>query len=141
MEDNQSLLDLSVDGEARTNLGEVSRWANFMAVLVLIGMGCLVLAFAFLWHRIDPLILASDEGGEAMAQQVKIMLVFVLIIAIVIVGVLMYFLIRGAQFLRAGIKTNDQERFTSGLGYLKNFFVMYGVLKILGVLFAFIGSF
>jgi hypothetical protein len=141
MENNQSLLDLRVDGDTNTNLSEVSRWANFMAILVLIGIACMVLAVGFLWNRIATLTLPTDGGDVQVASQVKVMVIFILVIGGAIVGVLMYFLIKGAQLIRAGLRLNDQERFTSGLGYLKNYFVMYGVLKILGVLFSLIGSF
>jgi hypothetical protein len=62
-----------------------------------------------------------------------------LIIVIAIVAVLMSFLIKGANRIRAGIQNRDQVLFNNGLGNLKNFFVMYGVLAVLGMVFTLLG--
>ena len=63
----------------------------------------------------------------------------VIIIALAICGILYGFLIRGANRIRKGIENGDQILFNSGLANIKNYFAMYGVLAILGILFAIIG--
>jgi hypothetical protein len=65
----------------------------------------------------------------------------VIIIVIGIVGLLMYFLLRAATHIRGGIETKDQQQFNAGLGYLKSYFTMYGIIAIIGLIVKILGLF
>ena len=62
-----------------------------------------------------------------------------MIIICAVVVVLMMFLIKGANGIRNGLLNKDQITFNIGLANLKNYFVMYGILGIIGLFFALIG--
>jgi hypothetical protein len=135
MQEDQSILDLQLDEEAKVNLIEVSRWAKFMGVLVVVAIGLVVLMFAFLWNRMEKTFFTPEELEPGVAGQAMVFMIIILVCVGVIIGVLMYFLIKGANCIRAGLVNRDQYLFTSGFGYLRNYFVMYGVLGIIGLLF------
>jgi hypothetical protein len=139
MQENQSLLDLQVDAETSANLTEVSRWAKFMGVLVLVAIALVFLMFAFLWNRLEPMIFSAEQIESEIAGQAKIIFMIVLLIAACIIGLLMFFLIKGATRIRASLRNRDQFLFNSGFGNLRNYFIMYGVLSIIGLLFDIVG--
>ncbi|MFC0773292.1 hypothetical protein [Terrimonas alba] len=143
MEENQSLLELQVDKQASDNLVETSRWAKLLAVIGLICIGVLFLVLVLLRNKIAEQFLSLEElkGSESSIFIISLVVGF-LIVALVF-GMLLNFLLKGANRIRQGILHNDQTLFNSGLSSLKNYFIMYGVLGILGLLFsllAFINS-
>jgi hypothetical protein len=139
MEENQSLLDLQVDREAASNLTEVSRWAKLLAMLVCI---CFVLASVLLivlWSRFSSVFFPNDATDKQTAEIARIGVIAFLIIVGVIGGIMMSFLIKGANRIRLGIHNRDQLLFNSGLNSFKNYFAMYGVIALLGIFFELIG--
>jgi hypothetical protein len=140
MEENQSLLDLEVDSEVTTNLIEVSKWGKFLGIVVLTGMGLFVLLFFSLWSSFAALFSSlGDDSGEGAGTIVMILFAFILLIVCAVVVVLMMFLVKGAAGIRKGLLNKDQITFNIGLANLKNYFVMYGILGIIGLFFALIG--
>lgn len=139
MEENRSLLGMGVDPNGSTQLIETSRWAKLLAILLLIGIGLMVLLLAFFWSQIGQLMAAETQGEESIAAAVGIMAAVVMVIVAVIVGILMSFLIKGANRIRLGIQSKDQILFNSGLASIKNYFVMYGVIAIIGMIFSLLG--
>jgi hypothetical protein len=138
MEENQSLLELQVDKDASNNLLEVSRWAKFLGILVIIGVSLIFVMILLIWSRLAPLFMTGGEinSGEETLGLVVVVIVFA--IFGVIVGILMSFLIKGANRIRTGIQNRDQLLFNSGLASIKNFFTMYGVLALIGLFFSLI---
>lgn len=134
MEENRSLLDMGVDASAQNNLMETSRWSKLMAILILVAMGLSVLMLVFAWNSMAEIMMWGPDAQSAGA-----IVAVILIIVIAIMAVLMSFLIKGANRIRAGIQNRDQVLFNNGLGNLKNFFVMYGVLAVLGMVFTLLG--
>jgi hypothetical protein len=139
MEENQSLLELEVDNEASANLTEVSKWGKFLAIIVLVALGMIVLLVAFIWSKLGTLLSTTDDMPAEAVSVTKVMIVIALLIGGAIVGVLMSFLIKGANQVRYGVVNKDQVIFNSGLANLKNYFVMSGILGILGLLFSLLG--
>ncbi|MGN6293364.1 MAG: hypothetical protein ACTHMV_11530 [Chitinophagaceae bacterium] len=141
MEDKQSFLDLQVDEQASTQLTEASRWAKFLGIVVLIALGITVLMLGMLWNKLDELFSPYGEMDVESIRQTKIGLVFFLVIIVVVFGIMMSFLVRGANSIRAGIRRKDQALFNIGLGQFRNYLAMMGVLSVLLLLFSLIGFF
>ena len=135
MEENQSLLDLQVDKEAASNLLEVSRWAKFLGVLVVTGFALVFVMFIVLWSRIETLFLLNEKITASESSLMRITAIITYTIAASIFIILVSFLIRGANRIRKGIQNRDQLLFNNGLASFKNFFIMYGVLAIIGLFF------
>lgn len=133
MEENRSLLDMGVDSAAQNNLMETSRWSKLMAILTLVAIGLSLLMMSFAWNYIvDSITVGQPEGLE-------VIVIVTIVITIAIMVVLMSFLLKAANRIKAGIQNRDQVLFNNGLGNLKNFFVMYGVLAVLGMVFTLLG--
>lgn len=137
MEENRSVLDMGVDQDGVTQLTETARWSKLMAILVLVGMGLMALLMFFMWATFMESFTMSDVSGTSGA--VGVMFAIIFSIAAVIVIILMSFLLKGANRIRLGIQSKDQVLFNSGLANLKNYFVMYGVIAIIGMVFTLIG--
>lgn len=139
MEENQSFLELQVDQQASANLNEVSRWGKFFGLLVVIGMALFFLLFIFFWTRFLGAFATLDQSDSQNIEMVRIVMIVAFVIVGVIFGIMMSFLIKGANRIRAGIRNKDQLLFNSGLASFKNYFAMYGVIAIIGIFFALIG--
>jgi hypothetical protein len=61
-------------------------------------------------------------------------LIAVIVIVAGIVCLLMYFLFKGSILIKKGIETKSQEIFNNGLASLKAYFIMYGILAIIGLI-------
>lgn len=141
MEDNQSFLDLQVDEQASTQLTETSRWAKFLGVTVLIALGITVLMVGMLWNRLDGWFRQYEEMDDESIRVVKVIAAVCLVIAIAVCAIMMTFLIKGANSIRAGIRQKDQILFNTGLGHFRNYLAMAGVLGVIFLLFSLIGFF
>jgi len=139
MDENQSFLELQVDQDLSANLMEASRWGKFLAVMVIVAIGLFFLMAILLSGRLAGQFLTVEQMQGNGADLLMVGLIVGFAIIGIIVGILMSFLIKGANRIRNGIRNKDQMLFNSGLANLKNYFVMYGVLSILGLLFSFLG--
>lgn len=141
MEDNQSLLELQVDPETGNSLNELSRWAKFFAILVLVACGLFFLTGLFVWKQLSELVFAQRDEPLPGGSSTVFLIIFIVVFLVVgaIITVLMVFLIKGANGIRNGIRNNDQLSFNIGLANIKNYFAMLGVLSIVGLLFSLLG--
>lgn len=139
MEENQSFLELQVDKGTSENLSEAARWGKLLAIMVLGATGLLLLIVILMGRQFAELFLTSDEMKGSGGDLFMVGLIAAFVFVGAIVGVLMSFLIKGANRIRNGIRNKDQLLFNSGLANLKNYFAMYGVLGIFGLLMAMLG--
>ena len=139
MEENQSFLELQVDKGASENLSEAARWGRLLAIMVLVAIGLLLLTIILMGRQFGELFLTADEMQGNGGDIFMIGLIAGLVFVGAIVGVLMSFLIKGANRIRNGILHKDQLLFNSGLANLKNYFAMYGILGIIGLLMTMLG--
>ncbi|MCG2615695.1 hypothetical protein LZZ85_15450 [Terrimonas sp. NA20] len=135
MEDNQSFLDLQVDDQAAINLHETSKWAKFLAVAILSAMGLVTLLFVAFWSSMSSAFQSTDDFDERNANMLKIVVAVCLIIVLAIVVILMMFLLKGANAIRQAVKHKDPVLFNTGLGHIRNYFAMAGILSLLGLVF------
>jgi len=139
MEENQSLLELHVDQEATANFTEISRWAKLLGLLTLIGLGLLFAFFIILSGKLAGYMLVKEDANASDIVFFRVGMFIAFAIFGAILGILMSFLIRGANRIRLGIRNKDQLLFNSGLGSLKNYFTMYGVLVLIALFFSLLG--
>jgi hypothetical protein len=135
MEDNQSLLELKVDTEAASNLTEACRWGKLLAILALIAFGLVVIIVLALQSVIISQFFAIDELQESNSSLIVVTLVTAFLVAGVIVGILLSFLLKATNRIRNGIQNKDQLLFNQGLASLKSYFIMYGIISIIGLVF------
>jgi len=131
MEENQSILDLHVDQTASKNLSDATRWAKFLSITGFICMGLMVIFFIAMQSQITSALSQVIPGFSDIDSFG--FLVTVIIIVAGIVCLLLYFLFRGSMLIKKGIETKSQEIFNNGLAALKAYFIMSGIIAIIGL--------
>jgi len=131
MEENQSVFELQVDQEASKSLIDSARWARFIAIFCFIAMGCFLLILIAFQTRISYTLSnyipgMSESGGFGV-------IIGVIIFIFAIISVILIFLLRGANLIKKGIETKNQQDLIEGLRALKTYFAIYGVLAIIGL--------
>ncbi len=132
MNDQETLLDLEVDDFAEKEINETARWSKLLAILIfsVIGLGFCV--FIFAWDKIVYAFTTELPQDETRALVSVLLVAFILIC--VVVGLMMFFLIRGGNRVRNGLRIKDQQQFNNGLNDLKIYFIFMGVISILSLL-------
>lgn len=132
MEDNQSFLDLQVDDQTAIQLHETSKWGKFLAIAVLSALALFVLFFVGIWSQMDSLFQSSyGDFDERNMNFLKMVMAIFLGIAVIVVVILMVFLLKGANAIRTAVREKDVALFNTGLGHVRNYFAMMGILSIL----------
>jgi hypothetical protein len=131
MEENQSILELQVDQTASKDLSDAMRWAKFLSITSFVCMGLLVIVFILMYSQITGALSQVVPGFSDIDSFG--MLIAVIIIVAGIGCLLMYFLFRGSILIKRGMETKSQEIFNSGLASLKAYFIMYGIIAIIGL--------
>ena len=143
MEQNQdlqnSIFELEVDNETRNSLYETAKWAKFLAIVATVCLAVFVLLFIIFGTRIGAAVSTLIPGGDALNAGAMI-IIFVLII-VAILGALTYFLMKASSGIKLGIDTNNQEALNNGLNALRIYFIIYGILAILGTLSSLLTTF
>ncbi|HET9823795.1 MAG TPA: hypothetical protein VFP87_00600 [Chitinophagaceae bacterium] len=133
MENEHSLsLNLEIDHATTENIYEGIKWTRFYAISLLSLIG-LCLIFILLNGRKIASAFTELPNSESSRFVFEVVVIAVLIIS-AIVGLLMYFLLRGSKRIKIAIQTQDQLLLNNGLNDLKTYFVIYGVMAIIGVL-------
>lgn len=132
MEDNQSFLDLQVDDQAAIQLHETSKWGKFLAIAVLSALALSVLFFVVAWSQVGSLFQSSYDGfDERNVSFLKMVVAIVMGIVVIVVVILMVFLLKGASAIKAAVRDKDGALFNTGLGHIRNYFAMMGILSLL----------
>ena len=72
----------------------------------------------------------GTDGSQAAMAFIVVILLLVAAVAVIMAGLL----IRGATRMKTALRTKEQSLFNNGLSDLKIFFIIYGVISILGLL-------
>lgn len=132
MDENQSLFELEVDHITSEELLDTSRWQKMFGIIILTIIGLVLIAFLVAWNKIAAVISEAITGESGQAAMAVIVGIILLVAAVL--GTMSWFLIRGAGRVRTALRIKDQLLFNNGLGDLKTFFIIYGVIGILGLL-------
>ncbi|MFT3824129.1 MAG: hypothetical protein QM731_09420 [Chitinophagaceae bacterium] len=126
---DESMFDLQVDHHTGRNFISASKWAAFVAIVYFVGIGLALLVLFFAGNMIvknlAPLMPETQElGSSALISALVFVLLFFLFINT--------FLYRFAKQVRKGIEQQDQHSFNEGLRALKNYFMVCGIIAIIG---------
>jgi Ni/Fe-hydrogenase subunit HybB-like protein len=133
---NEPLFDLQLDHEAGAHFHESSKWAKFLSVIYFIAIGVVLLVLLF---AATAMINAFQEYRPDFAGAGGI-LVAAVIIGLVLGLFTTFLLFRFATLTKQGIERRDQIIFNRGLQALKNYFMIYGVIAMLTLIFSIISG-
>jgi hypothetical protein len=111
---------------------ETSRWQRMLGLVIVLSMALLLIALLVGWNQISSLAGESmgPDGSQAAMAFIVVILLLVAAVAVIMAGLL----IRGATRMKTALRTKEQALFNNGLNDLKIFFIIYGVISILGLL-------
>ena len=132
MEQERPLFQIEVNQQTKEYFSDASKWGRTVAIIGFCALGLFILLFLFLGNQFQFAfgdIFGTGDGGSVLG-----LVIVMLLIVLGIVGVLCYFLYRGATRTRAGIINSDQSAFSEGIAYFRNYFLMIGILALLALL-------
>jgi len=120
MENNtdNSIFDLKLDEESRSNLSTIAQWANINAIIGFAGIGVTILAFVI------TMVKLSGSGGAGF---------FGIFIGLILSLLLNITLLYAAQNIKKGLSLSNQQYFVTGLSKLAGYFKIFGILLIIGL--------
>jgi hypothetical protein len=134
--------DLEFDDVATASLSDAGKWARIIAIIGLVGI-ILALLFLTLFSSLFGVAMSNFMGSElgaGMAAMTGIIIGIVFIVAI-IAGVFLYLLLRFGNKVQQGLISGNPVLVEQGTGALKNYFVLMGILSILGIIISIISIF
>jgi hypothetical protein len=137
MEPNQeqSLFDSSMDHVTQDHLRSVSKWTRFISITGFISLGLVLLLLLFAGTQItDQLTSFSGIGGLEMGMAGA--LIAIVVVAVVIMALWVYFLFKSSNLLNSGLQNRDSAMIAEGFRAMKTYFIISFVLSILSLLSA-----
>lgn len=129
--ESPALFDVQLDPVAQQHIAAIVQWARIIAFLILgmLGLTVLILVAGHGAASQETLIpgLSPDEGWG--------LVITVVLVAVLVMGVWLYFLLRGARLLKDGLAASDSNALANGFRFMRIFFsisIVLGVLSIIG---------
>jgi hypothetical protein len=129
---SSSLFEMEVDTGAQAQLLAIAKWARFIAMTVFIGVGLFLLLLAGnagkMSQSFNEIYSVGVNSGEVAAM------VIIILVALTIVVLWVFFLFRGARLIKRGVYTKNPADLADGFKSLKIYFIFSMILSILGIL-------
>jgi len=122
---------MHVDYDGGNILHETVRWSRFLSIVGIIGLAICLLLLALAATALVGLFSSVLPGIEGLDGA----LLFAAILAILaIFGFVVFMLYRFSTLTRRAIDQQDQALFSEGMKCLKLYFIVSGILAIVGLL-------
>ena len=136
MENNpqESLLQMNLDYDGGNILQETVRWSRFLSIVGIVGLSIALLAFALAGSALLALLPSFAPGIEGLAVLGSAIVIAVVVAFFAVCGYVVFMLYRFSTLTRRGIERQDQASFAEGMKCLKIYFIISGILALLGLL-------
>ena len=136
MENNQqeSFLQMNLDYDGGNILQETVRWSRFLSIVGIVALSVAVLAFALAGTVLLAAFSKLAPGLEALAGLGSAIVITAVLVILAIFGYIVFMLYRFSVLTRRGIEQQDQAAFAEGMKCLKIYFIISGVLALMGLL-------
>ncbi|MCX6230277.1 MAG: DUF5362 family protein [Bacteroidetes bacterium] len=126
LDENVSLNDeISIDNEIKSYLYETAKWAKFLAILVFVVIGLIVIFSLFMMIAGSSIGSFSQLGAFGAAA---VGLVYLIIAILYFFPA--YYLFNAAKHLKNALNTNNQVLFAAGFKNLKSHYRFVGIMMI-----------
>lgn len=133
---NDSLFELEIDQQTSVSFREASKWVQFITITSFVLMGLFLLVLIFAGTAFVSALQTTLPGIEAMGG----VIITAMIIVIALASLLTIMLYRFGTLTKQGIQRQDQYLFNSGLKSLKYYFMVTGILGLIGVAFSILST-
>jgi hypothetical protein len=136
MENNQqeSFLQMQLDYDGGNILQQTVRWSRFLSIAGIIALALCALAFAFAGSLLLSTFSRLAPGFESLAGLGSALIIAVILVILAVFGYVVFMLYRFSVLTRRGIERQDQVVFAEGMKCLKVYFIISGILALLGLL-------
>jgi hypothetical protein len=131
---DDSMLELQIDGSASNSLENGSWWAKFIAIVFIIVLALAAIGISFAMSK-GSLEEFDYRYNFQLSSVIWIIFAFVLLIAGAIVMLLFSFATKTSR----AVRELDQSLLESGIGSLKIYLIVTGVCAIIGLLLTLLG--
>lgn len=128
-----SLFGMSIDPQTRSNLSETARWAQFLAIIGLIGCVLFVIAGVVMMTTLNTITndpYYNNSGGNLTAFAGSVGIVFYILTALLIFFPCL-FMLRFSGKMKGALAANDQVMLNSSFQNLKLLFRFWGIITII----------
>jgi|GEM_PF-3192477 len=137
MQQDQNLIteELELGSNARASLNNAANWARFIAIFMLIS--CVIFLLVILAQG-SEIISGYNEGFQSyrgLSPGSGLILFVVFLLAGIVFTVIFYYLLSFSLKIKPALIAEDTKQVNKGLGALKIYFIISGII---GILFAFI---
>jgi amino acid transporter len=130
MENEKNLFDLQLDAIAKNHLKETAKWARFLAIVGLIGLGILVIASVIAAVTINNKTTNYyDDPVSGTAEVAGTIIGMLMIVALYFFPC--YFLLRFSAKMNSALASDDAATLNESLRNLKVTFRYMGILTII----------
>ena len=133
-QDHLEEMGLQLDGDARLQLSVASRWARFIAILVFVGCG-LMLVFGLIGGA--AIMRAFDRIGSfnnIFGNFGGTLFIVLILFAVTVICVVYYFLLAFSKKIKDALLSESTADLNAGLRSLKTFFIITTVFAILSLI-------
>ncbi len=135
-EDHLSGIDLEVDNETRDELHTASKWGRFIGIFMFVICGILLIAVATGGNAFAQILQAAFYNLGFVFAVDTALLVVTMFAAILFFAVSYYFLYNFSVKIKQALHEESTGHLNQGINSLKLFFILSGVVSIIGVLFS-----
>jgi MFS-type transporter involved in bile tolerance (Atg22 family) len=135
---NTSLFQLNIDANVAATLRSAASWAKVFAIIGFI-WAILLIVLGFLMQNYSSRVNYYDGGGGMNTGMVGTAGMVVYIIAGVICLISSIFALNCGNKISAALRTNDQNALREGFAGARNYFALWAICLIIGLIFAAIG--
>ncbi|MES2328970.1 MAG: hypothetical protein V4539_05160 [Bacteroidota bacterium] len=141
MEDqSSSLFELQVDESAQTYLRDTTKWTRFISITYYVLMGLMVF-FLLIMLMFKDFVATAFSQNPTLSRfstgtgMIIIIFAIIMFVAIAVFLLVTYQLMRFSTQTKKGIDQQNQDALEMGVGSLKTYMVISGILGIIGLLF------
>ncbi|MDP4151576.1 MAG: hypothetical protein Q8943_19375, partial [Bacteroidota bacterium] len=116
-----------LDSEARTHLKQMTQWARICAIVAFIGYAVSLAVAIFGTRQISD----AESSGFSFGIYLRTGSIIGVLITITVGGILNYFLYRFSVDAAKGLESMDTVKLNEGLGGLRTYFKIVGILTII----------
>jgi hypothetical protein len=136
-----SNLDLQVDQPVQEKLYESTKWARFIAIVMFIAAGLLLIAGLLGGSALLTALQRMGREYDMLMGAAGPLMIVVVVLAVALIVTVYYFLFNYADKIKKALVTEDRRQLAGGIKSLKVFFIITTVLSALSLLNSIINFF
>ena len=133
-QDHLENVDLQIDNQVRQQLSEAGRWTKFIAIVMFIACGLLLVFGIAGTAALSNIFEKYGRTYRGLLNLDRSFFIVVIILVIAIIALIYYFLFNFSRKIKNALSSDNTTELNTGLKSLKTFFIISTVVAILSLL-------